>query len=297
MSVALRRLVSGVVDYAGLFPPASLSMAVAVANHAAYRQGVEAWMLGRFVVPVARLEEWETATGALDPSLRSGWQGAHISALLSGEFARECDALQAFNARAPHGALADAAEGRAMSPDAVLAMAAAMPDDVLLYCEVPHRDDPVDFIAAVQSAGVRAKLRTGGVTADAFPSPVEVVRFLRRCHEARVTAKVTAGLHHPLRGEYRLTYAPDAPTGTMYGYLNLFLGAAAMQAGADDAAVVSILTASDASAFEVRASEIVAGGIVVPESAIAAMRDAGVVAFGSCSFREPVDELALLRSC
>ena len=36
-SSALRTLVAGVVDYAGLFPPASLGMRDAVANYADYR--------------------------------------------------------------------------------------------------------------------------------------------------------------------------------------------------------------------------------------------------------------------
>ena len=34
------------------------------------------------------------------------------------------------------------------------------------------------------------------------------------------------GLHHPVRGEYPLTYAPDAPRGVMHGFLNVFLAAA-----------------------------------------------------------------------
>jgi hypothetical protein len=52
---------SGLIDYAGLFPPASLDMAAAMRNYAAYRQGEYAWMLGRFVVPAARRGEVETS--------------------------------------------------------------------------------------------------------------------------------------------------------------------------------------------------------------------------------------------
>jgi len=292
----LRTLVTGMVDYAGLFPPASLTMDVAVANFAAYRMSADAWMLGRFVVPVSRLDEWEAATAALEPALHAGWQGARISALLSGEFARECELVQDLNARAPFGTVVDALEGRAVTPDAVLAMAAAIPDDVHLYCELPHREDPLAFVAAVKASGVRAKLRTGGVTPDAFPTPTEVVRFLRRCHDAGVTAKATAGLHHPLRGDYRLTYAPDALTGTMYGYLNLLLCAAAIRAGADDDSAVAILTLADTSGIVVSDVAIVVCGVTLSAIAIAAMRSEGVVAFGSCSFREPVDELGVLLS-
>src|SRR5271154_2009055 len=58
-------LLRGLIDYAGLFPPASCGMATAVANYEAYLRSEDAWMLGRFIVPVARLGEVEQAVGAL----------------------------------------------------------------------------------------------------------------------------------------------------------------------------------------------------------------------------------------
>src|SRR5688500_1293567 len=48
---SLRALLDGLIDYAGLFPPATLDMQAAVARYARYRAGERAWMLGRFVVP------------------------------------------------------------------------------------------------------------------------------------------------------------------------------------------------------------------------------------------------------
>ncbi len=291
---ALRTLVAGVVDYAGLFPPASLQMTDAVRNYADYRRSDDAWMLGRFVVPVSRLNEWQAAVGSLDASDVTGWHGATLSALLSGEFAREAEQIAAFNALAPFGVIIDVAEGRTATPDAVLATAAAMPDDVLLYCEIAHRDDPLALLQSVKSASVRAKIRTGGVTPDVFPTPAEIIRFLRRCIETGVTAKATAGLHHPLRGEYRLTYAPDAIRGTMYGYLNVFLAAAALSAGASDEQATSILLLEDRGAIAMSDVSVRVGEFYVSNTVLAATRSSGLVAFGSCSFREPVDELAAL---
>jgi hypothetical protein len=291
---ALRTLVAGVVDYAGLFPPAALDMRSAVAHYAGSRAGPAAWMLGRFVVPAARLDEWETAVATLPPDDALAWKGARLSALLTGEFACEAELIATFNARAPFGVLIDVTEGRAMTADAVLALAAAMPDGVTVYCEVPHRDDPIALLQAVQSANVRAKIRTGGVTADAFPQPHEIVRFLRRCHELGVTAKATAGLHHPLRGEYRLTYDADAVRGVMYGYLNVFLAAAAIRAGASDAVAMEILVATDRASISVSADSLTVCGVVLGDAVLASMRAEGLVAFGSCSFREPVDELSVL---
>ena len=54
---ALHALIDGLIDYAGLFPPAALDMAEAARNYASYAQGEYAWVLGRFVVPAARLGE------------------------------------------------------------------------------------------------------------------------------------------------------------------------------------------------------------------------------------------------
>jgi hypothetical protein len=52
-----KALLSGLIDYAGLFPPAGLSMGEAVRNYTRYREGEHAWMLGKFVVPQVRQYE------------------------------------------------------------------------------------------------------------------------------------------------------------------------------------------------------------------------------------------------
>ncbi len=53
----MKDFLNGIIDYAGLFPPAELSMADAVREYARARSGPDAWALGRFVVPHARLPE------------------------------------------------------------------------------------------------------------------------------------------------------------------------------------------------------------------------------------------------
>jgi hypothetical protein len=294
-----------VVDYAGLFPPASLHMSDAVSNYASYSGSDDAWMLGRFIVPVSRLSEWNAAVSALTREQHLDWSGSRLSVLLSDDFSREADEIDAFNAAEPFGVRIDACEGRASSPDTVLAMSASMPASVSLYCEIPHRTDPLSLLQAVRSAGVCAKIRIGGVTPDAFPTVDEIVRFLRHCHTLDVPAKATAGLHHPLRGEYRLTYQPDAEHGVMFGFLNLLLAAALVRDQRSDADVRAMLLLRDGNAIRFTPSHVIVcsadesdgrRALEIPVSTLAAVRSSGVVGFGSCSFREPVDELASIVS-
>ncbi len=116
-----------------------------------------------------------------------------------------------------------------------------MPRQLTPFFEIPISSDPAPLIDAIKRGGAFAKARTGGVTSDAFPKAVDVARFMIRCRDAGVAFKLTAGLHHPIRGEYRLTYEDDAPCGAMFGYLNMFVGAALAWNGADESAVRAAL--------------------------------------------------------
>lgn len=291
---AVQALTAALVDYAGLFPPAALDMSTAVANYAAYRHGADAAMLGRFVVPVARLGAWRDAMAAL----HGGQEDWRLSALLGEEAAADLAQVTAFNAEGPWGARIDVLEGRCTSPEAVTAMAALVPAGITLYCELPWQQDPTPLVAAVRAAGVRAKIRTGGVTPELIPPHDAIIRFLRACHDAGVPCKATAGLHHPLRGLHPLTYEPHSPRAAMYGYLNVFLAAAVIAAGGSDADAGAMLLLTDARALHwdgdtvtVRLPHAV---LTLSAAQLSHAREAAAIAFGSCSFREPVDELATL---
>ncbi len=284
MNPAVRTVLEGAIDYAGLFPPASLRMPEVVSNYATYRSGSDAWALGRLVVPGSRLIECVTAAERhLEGT--SPWR---LSVLVSEP--GWLGSLFLFN-DAQHGrVVADVAEGKAATPADVDALAAARPPGVTLYVELAPDGRLVENVARLARGGVAAKIRMGGVTPSAFPAPADVTRFMRTCHAAGVPFKATAGLHHPLRGNYRLTYEPDAPSQTMYGYLNVFLAAAAIRAGADDETVHQVLTATD---FTRDGDAIRMAGIFGDVATLSGGREM-LAAFGSCSFREPLDDLGPL---
>jgi hypothetical protein len=293
MTDALHTLLAGSIDYAGLFPPAALDLPTAVRNYAEYRAGADAWALGRFVVPSARLVELERAVESLAPAASAApWR---LSVLLGADPAAELEALGELNCRhAAEGATAlsgDVVEARAGSVEAVERLLSLVPRWATAYVEVPLEPDPAPLVAAIARKGGRAKARTGGVTPDAFPPPGALLRFLRAVTDADVPFKLTAGLHHPLRAEYRLTYAADSPRGTMYGFLNVFLAAAFLRGGLSDAEALQLLEERAPDAFRFTPDAIRWRDRHVSRDLIAASRARGIGGFGSCSFTEPVEEL------
>ncbi len=147
------------------------------------------------------------------------------------------------------------------------------------------------LVDAVRAVRARAKVRTGGITTEAFPSARSVVRFMRACLDAVVPFKATAGLHHPVTGTYPLTYAPDSPRGTMFGFLNVFLAAAFLTMGMSDEDATRLLDDRDASAFVFGEDGVEWRGRRLDTAHLAATHERVFGSFGSCSFREPVDDL------
>lgn len=282
---AVRALLTNAVDYAGLFPPAALSMVDAVQNYAQYLAGPDAWALGRFVVPIARLQELETAARDV-VRVSTPWR---ICALAGADGAADAHRVAAFNRAPDSPMLIDVIEARAQSLGDVAALRSAF-EGFQVYVELPLDGSLTGLLDAVGAAGLRAKIRTGGVVPDAFPPPASVARFILECVRRHVPFKATAGLHHPLRGEYPLTYAPDSVRGTMYGFVNVFAATAAAVEGADEATLVRLLEAR-AEHGMVRSGTLQLAGVQLSFAAIMRARHDQVLSFGSCSFREPVDEL------
>ena len=245
-SASLHALLTGSIDYAGLFPPAALPMLEVATNYDHYRRSNDRWALGRIVVPVARLHELSDVASALCLRPDGLWR---VSALTGNNAEHDAAAIVAWNAKEAGRFVIDAVEGRAASAQQIEQFARAFSNAVAVYVEIPAADDPDELIAEIHRAGVRAKIRMGGVTRDAFPSAPHVARFLARCAHHGVPMKATAGLHHPLHAEYPLTYAADAPRGTMFGFLNVFIAAALARTGLDEDEITQVLEERDASAF------------------------------------------------
>ena len=286
-SPVVHALLERVVDYAGLFPPAGLSMRDAVTEYAEQRRSAGAWMLGRFVVPVTRLDELAAAAG----EGRGGNETRAISALVGADPAGDFQVIRTFNARYAGRFAVESVELRAATAEAIDFALAGRPDVLEHYVEIAVDEDPRPLLQAIERHGARAKVRTGGVTPDAFPSPAALARFIVACAELAVPFKATAGLHHPLRGEQPLTYEGGAPAATMFGFLGVFTAAALARSGADEATVTQVIEERDARAFSFTDDALRWRDRTLDVAEVSASRREFALSFGSCSFREPVEDL------
>lgn len=310
MTQAVRTLMSGLIDYAGLFPPAKLDMAPAAEAFARARAGLHEWVLGRFICPAAHLGELSRAAAALMPGTfaTSGYrehagnsEAWHVSVTVDGPagLAAALAAMDEFNARHAEEdrglAVADALEMKVSTAGEIDAAIEAVPDEVFPFFEVPIAGDCRGLVAALSGTAAAAKVRTGGVTVEAFPAPPQVASFLAACAAADVPFKATAGLHHPVRGEYPLTYEPGCPRATMYGFVNLFIAAALVRARrADEAEAAAILGERDPTAFKFTDEGVRWRGRFLESAELARVREVFALSYGSCSFDEPIDDLKKL---
>jgi hypothetical protein len=284
---SLRPFLSAIVDYAGLFPPANLDMRSAVNAYAKYQDGDESDLLGRFVLPASRLDEFAADAEALLSRDGDPWQ---LSAIATGNISETRMLIEHFNAAHEGRAVCDTVELKVTSHDDVRSAAAEFPEEISVFLEVPVVADPVYLISEIAETAASAKIRTGGIIDTAIPSPDQVLRFISTCVEQGVPFKATAGLHHAIRGMYPLSYQANAPKAMMFGYLNIFFASAFSAAGSSEGAVLGALEETDASAFKVDGTGVWWQDHVVVHEQLTVVRQAVATSFGSCSFVEPVAE-------
>ena len=288
---SVRILLNEIIDYAGLFPPSQVSMSEAVLNYATYRHSNYGWMLGRFILPVARLDEfYESAREFLPRGQEAAWK---LSVLAGEDVSQTIRSMNEFNRKHSDKAICDVLEVKAATVSKIENTITLLSKAITPYFEVaPVGRTFVDLIATLGIKKLRAKIRTGGVTREEFPATRDIIRFVRTCMAANVPFKATAGLHHPVRCFKPLTYAPDAPQGTMHGFLNVLI----MTGFARESFRVSLLEEIMEEEFE-EVFEFSENGVswrgshLLTLSHIERLRSKGMRSFGSCSFDEPVADL------
>ena len=317
MTSSQRAFLSGLIDYAGLFPPAALALRSAMFTYTLERAKPDAWILGRFILPVPRVVELypflpsfdarsplvlSVLGYAPDSSLKETWANRVMRTLADARRYEEQSGGRVlsdrFEIRVPAELAAD--------PGALTTLLGEF-EGVLrsrgrrvgcMALEVPLLEAPETVetasqaIAEANKRAVRAafalKLRCGGVTADHFPSVETLASALTEARRAGIPFKATAGLHHPVR-----QYREEVDT-EMHGFVNVFGGAILAQLHDLDAdALAEILEDTDASNFDL-VNELRWKSLAATASEIADARTQFALSYGSCSFAEPREDLRRL---
>jgi hypothetical protein len=267
------------VDDAAIFPPGNVPLDRAVAEHHVHRGSEYAAMIGGFVVSDVKIPDLlevlddradevplqvnvvvTGGAGAIEPAVR--WAGrTPLLQLTALECALRDEDDLAHNARRV-GAVLDSLEEEL--------------SDVTVYVEPPRVIGwPThDWLSAIDELAMRElplKLRTGGVTEDAFPTAVELAACIAASLDRELPFKCTAGLHHALRHT-------DPATGfAHHGFLNVL---AATRACLDGGSTEGALEETDPAAVLTD----------LDDDALESTRR-WFTGFGSCSILEPHDDL------
>jgi hypothetical protein len=299
LPASLRILLARSIDYAGMFPPCSLALEPALQNQAKYVRSPDAWMLNTFVLPTEQFDMAKQFLSEFDPShpLRVAALGPKTADAEPFLDAVE-DADAAIRWLSSNVDLVAISHLEMFLPhdvdSALLQEAKSIIGDLPVFWEAPpeRAEQTIALLAEHNSdsdwATFGFKLRTGGVTADAFPTSAQISGALVTPATHQLPIKFTAGLHHPIR-QFR-----DEVKTKMHGFLNV-LGAAVLAAehhwDAHQAATMLEDENSDSFSFT---DDFLAWREWKIDVERLRYRRKFVRSFGSCSFDEPRDELRAL---
>lgn len=301
LAASLRALLAHSIDYAGMFPPCQLELEAALKNQAEYLRMPDAWMLGAFVLPVDQFASAKQLLSEFDPlhPLRVSALGSKTenAGAFREALARTNVAVRSLSAHNVD--LVSVVQLEMFLPRDVdaplLNEAGSILGTLPVFWEAPpdRAEQTIALVAEINSNADAPtfgyKLRTGGVTADAFPTSMQIARALVTPATHQVPIKFTAGLHHPLR-QYR-----DEVQTKMHGFLNV-LGAAVLAAeykwDANQTAFMLEDEKADSFSFT---DEFFAWRDWKIDTARLQYRRQFVTSFGSCSFDEPREDLRALQ--
>lgn len=298
IAASLRALLAQSIDYAGLFPPASLELRPALENFVAGAASNESWMLSAFVLPVTKFSDAACLISRDDHNslIISALGTKTVNAIdFSVALKTAVDAVRVFLAQ--YGNMARVTQLEMPLPSALDARVITSMREILgdllvrTFWETPA-DDAEQTIAALAEQNAQEgaklfgyKLRTGGVIADAFPSSAQVATALVAAAKHRVPIKFTAGLHHPVR-MFR-----QEVSGAMHGFLNVLgAGVLAIEHRWDVPQTTAMLEDEEPGEFQFSGDVFRWREFEVSAEKIEKHRTF-ITSFGSCSFDEPRDDL------
>lgn len=257
---------------AALYPPGNAPMNIAITDHLLWRAETRGFIVGPFLCPSFRLAELQSFLGQ-DQTLDIALIGSDIGGLVDACSKAQNDGRL----------LLSHLEFALPTNQTFVTLASLLSDlpDVTTYVEIPRSAGWEETLDLLEPSRNGAKLRTGGLTSDAFPTEEEVALFLYACFARGLSFKFTAGLHSAARHR-------DKKTGFEYhGFLNLFLAVCQVIEGSGFADTVAILSEEDSLQLGIRLSAL--------DPAVVERARMTFFGYGSCSLKEPYEELLRLR--
>ncbi|MGM7723175.1 hypothetical protein [Metabacillus sp. Hm71] len=292
---AVSHFMTELIDYAGLFPPAALSLTEAIKNYHSYIHGPNSWMLGPFVLPASRLGELEPFREQFNDQYP-----LRLSVILnnSGKFEPELMTLQHFWETYKNAGCIEAIE--VPLPSQVdLACLEELDKQIAgyrIFCEITGTNeqllaklDLIQKINKISSRSFGIKYRMGGITSNMFPSAKQAAFVIHETKQRGLALKFTAGLHHPIR-----QYRKEVET-FMHGFVNVFTASImAYCRSVNKATIQAILLDENSTNFSFTTDTLSWRNLTVSSSEINHARNFFAASYGSCSFDEPREELGEL---
>lgn len=306
-------LLQGLIDDAGIFPPARKPMRKAIRDHLVRRSTRDAWVQGVFLCLASRLEELvhvippgvdRLVVGVVTdgPARMGDWAAGVRSDLMQAAALEERSEglvrVQALEIKLDS-VSPQVLEERVRELASAVSSCDVQTVALDLFLEIPltdewQRDVPALIEALVAErakwplddvAGPSAKLRCGGTTKEAFPPAALVAAFLSACAGGRLPFKATAGLHHP---------HPVVEPGTgfsMLGFLNLYLAAMLLADGQVGQRVATEILQNRRGSVRLDQDSLGWSDYALGPSRIHELRRDFVRGHGSCSLKEPIEDL------
>ncbi|WP_157439650.1 hypothetical protein [Terracidiphilus gabretensis] len=279
--VAMDCALKGLFDYAGMFPPAGLRLEAAVRAYREYRQSNHAYALGCMVVSAKDLN-------ALKETLQEDIRDLRLSVVATDED------LETIQKHLDEGMPIKMIEMKPADGSQVKSLKNKLPAGIDIYVELPMDLRNLDVADAVAEAGLHAKLRLGGVVAEAFPTTAHMAAMLNELFKRGLAFKATAGLHHAVRSRQPFTYSKDSERGMMHGFMNLLCAAALVWFGGEEDDVTELLEEEGLLAFRVTEHSIRWRDFDWSADELREVRTGFLRSIGTCSFIEPVRDMEAL---
>ena len=332
MKESLRTFMNGLVDYAGLFPPADLPLDKAINEYFEQLKSDNSAMLSRFIIPISKLNDLDdfiplfSDVGSLRLSVLGG--GGKTDDEYLSKIKQNITNINEYRGKHSDKIQIDVIECKmatnSPSKSTMQEATTLLNENELThyheFTELPdvginystNEDESswdevivptVELISKMKGAGV--KLRCGGVVKEAFPSVEQVAAMIQTCVLAKAPMKFTAGLHHPIR------HFADEYDEFMHGFINTF-GAGIFATTfptpknlqekyrmftllshmIDDQNAENFSFTNDSMIWKVRDDRDTE--FEIDTEKIEKVREKGMISYGSCSFQDPIDDLTQL---